>query len=141
MNSYIVRPDTTVSDGVSKVDTGNRYEITFDPHEEFFVDGGGGASFRNYSPVIDSYQAVLGPGQPILDVILNVTPQTTRTLKSDAAFNPDANFGENKAVQVSVATNHLQVQLTGSAVANEVLDSHADRRGQRLDRAARTPGL
>src|SRR6185295_13003805 len=67
-------------------------------------------------------------------------PQATRTLNSDEAFNPDANFGENYAVQVNVATNRLQVVLTGSAEIGEkwvltltVVDNDATQRRKLQD--------
>ncbi|MFT5527207.1 MAG: hypothetical protein ACI9HK_005189, partial [Pirellulaceae bacterium] len=47
-------------------------------------------------------------------VVLDARPISTRTLDSEQAFNPDLNFGENKAVQVNVATERLFVELDGS---------------------------
>ncbi len=51
-------------------------------------------------------------GAPSDIVVLDVSPQATRTYNSDEAFNPDANYGENKAVQITAATDRLQVLLT-----------------------------
>ena len=90
-------------------DATSRFEISYQLETEFP---------GVYAPVTDQYEIVL-TGRPQGEVIIDVTPQMTRTYNSDDAFNPATNFGENEAVQVRVATPRARVVLDGSVVTNE----------------------
>ena len=94
-------------------DSSSEFAISLDPTTEF-------PTFKDASPVTDTYTAVLTSqpkaGQP---VTVDVSPQPTRTYNSALAFNADAGFGQDTAIQVKVATTQLAVTLTGTPVAGE----------------------
>ena len=72
----------------------------------------------NPSPVSDSYELVL-TSQPNADVIVDVVPQVTPTYNAAVSLDPSANFGENRAVQVMVATSLAKIELMGVPAAGE----------------------
>ena len=90
-------------------DATSRFEISYSLEEEFS---------GLYAPTVDTYSLVL-TSRPADTVVIDVTPQMTRTYNSEEAFNPAANFGENEAVQMRVATPRARVTLDGSIVTNE----------------------
>ncbi|MFC1820938.1 hypothetical protein ACFLZG_07650, partial [Thermodesulfobacteriota bacterium] len=109
------------------------------------------------APVADEYEVVL-TNQPSGDVILDVVPQVTRTYNSDLAFDEEANFGENKAVQVQVATSRSEIELFGTpangeewtillndepftvAVSSQTLENIARELAEEVDNSDATPG-
>ena len=50
---------------------------------------------------------------------VDVSPQPTPTYNADQAFNPAANFGQNNAVQVQVATTQARIELSGTPSVGE----------------------
>ena len=90
-------------------DATSRFEISYRLVEEFS---------GTYAPVLDTYSLVL-TSQPLGDIVIDVTPQMTRTYNSEEAFNAAANRGENEAVQVRVATNRARVTMQGGVITNE----------------------
>ena len=108
-NAWSITPDAT-----------SRYEITTRLSVESLDP-----NFPNYdtelgkAPIIDDYTLVLTQA-PTSSVTVDVVPMLTRTYNSDEAFNADAAFGENKAVQVHVATNQTLVELNGSARLGDI---------------------
>src|SRR5262249_49282297 len=71
-----------------------------------------------YPPTTAPYPLVLA-APPTQDVVINVVPALTRTYNSDLAFDPAANFGQNEAVQVRVATPRASVTLHGTPASGE----------------------
>ncbi|MDD4986866.1 MAG: hypothetical protein PHQ43_14045, partial [Dehalococcoidales bacterium] len=88
--------------------TGDKFEIGYDLQ----------SMHPDYTPVGDTYTIVL-TSAPSEDVIIDVVPQATRTYNSDQAFNPDAGYGENEAVQIMAATPRAQIELTGTPANGE----------------------
>ncbi|MCK9231001.1 MAG: hypothetical protein M0P18_10020, partial [Syntrophales bacterium] len=89
-------------------DETSRYEIGYGMQSEF----------PGYVPGFDTYTIVLTT-EPESDVIVDVTPQVTRTYNSNLAFDASANYGENEAVQVDVATQRALLTLSGDPPAGE----------------------
>lgn len=83
-------------------DETSRYEIGYSMQSEF----------PGYVPGFDTYTIVLTT-QPESNVIVDVKPQVTRTYNSNLAFDASANYGENEAVQVDVATQRALLTLSG----------------------------
>jgi len=73
----------------------------------------------NIDPVDDRYELVL-TNKPASDVVIDVVPRPTRTYNSELAFDPDANYGQNEAVQVMTATPRARILLSGQVTAGEV---------------------
>ncbi len=79
-------------------------------------------SMRNdlsYVPQGESYSVVLSKN-PGTDTAVNVVPRPTRTYNASLAFDPDSDFGQNEAVQVTVATPQAEIELTGEPTPGEV---------------------
>ncbi|MCC6235093.1 MAG: hypothetical protein IT580_20790, partial [Verrucomicrobiales bacterium] len=85
------------------VNATSRFEISYDIDDEFPA----------YSPVLDPYTVVLS-GRPSAPVVVDVMPRPTVTYNSELAFDPDANFGRNEAVQVRVATSQAVLRFSGT---------------------------
>src|SRR6185295_8652608 len=66
----------------------------------------------NPLPVSDSYELVL-TSRPTADVIVDVVPQVTSTYNAALSFDPLSNFGENRGIQVMVATSLAKIELMG----------------------------
>ena len=77
------------------------------------------SSSTGYRPVTDTYDVVL-TGAPSAPVIINVTPEPTRTYDSAQAFDPAADYGEANLVQVLAATPRALYQLNGAVRAGDV---------------------
>lgn len=100
--TYSVRPLGTWAESL---DLTSQYQITY---EETFARSG-------YRPTQDTFDAVL-TAKPSDDVIVDIVPQLTQTYNAELAFDPDHNFGRNKAVQVFAGTTRSSITLTGDVV-------------------------
>ncbi len=89
---------------------GDKLEVSFDPLEEY----------TDYPVSEDTYTVVLtrAPGDDEV-VVVDVLPQVTRTYNSTLAFDANAGFGENAAIQVMVATSRATVEMGGVPADNE----------------------
>jgi Ca2+-binding RTX toxin-like protein/phage tail sheath gpL-like len=103
--AYDARTNTYTidADWAHAVDATTRFEISYHMADEY----------PDYTPVFDTYQIVL-TSPPTEDVIVDVVPYVTRTYHSDLAFLPEANYGENEALQVIVATPRAAIELGGT---------------------------
>ncbi|MCA9151706.1 MAG: hypothetical protein KDA92_20520, partial [Planctomycetales bacterium] len=89
---------------------GDQFDITFNLAEEGYA----------YEPVDDSYTIELTKQPADGEVVtVDVLPQVTRTYNADAAFDANANYGENAAIQVAVATPQAKIELTGTPTNGE----------------------
>src|SRR6185369_2706920 len=77
----------------------------------------------NYTPSGEAYDVVLSQ-DPGGTQVINVTPKATRTYNAALAFDADANYGQNEAVQVQVGTPQALIKIgmdpSGAARAGEI---------------------
>ncbi|HKK93768.1 MAG TPA: hypothetical protein VJ925_10050, partial [Longimicrobiales bacterium] len=104
-----------VNDWTFAPDTTSKYEISALLSEQTTDYGD---NQLNTAPVTDDYVVVL-TGRPDAEVVVDATPEETRTYNSDDAFNPDTNFGEANEEQVRAATERVRVELSGKGKAGE----------------------
>ncbi|MFT5523723.1 MAG: hypothetical protein ACI9HK_001671, partial [Pirellulaceae bacterium] len=76
---------------------------------------------RGYHPEESAYATydVRLSADPQGVVYVDVVPAPTRTYNANLAFDADANYGQNEAVQVDVSTPRAVIELTGTARAND----------------------